>query len=149
VQTAFDHNFAQDLDLQQIYGGGIGWTVLKTPKQEADLKATLQYEKQRFITGGSNSKPNLIGSTLAASYLLHTKLVTFTQGLAYIPAFNDMRAYSANETNTFAFPAYKNLSFSVGTLDSYLNDPPTSLPPTRRNSVEFTMGLTYAIKSKD
>ncbi|HEX4758097.1 MAG TPA: DUF481 domain-containing protein [Terracidiphilus sp.] len=148
AQTAFDHNFAQDLDLQQIYGGGLGWTVLKTPKQEADLKATLQYEKQQFITGGSNSKPNLIGSTLAASYLRHTKLFTYTQGLAYIPAFNDMRAYSANETNTFAFPAYKNLSFSVGTLDSYLNDPPTSLPPTKRNSFEFTMGLTYAIKSK-
>ncbi len=148
VQTAFDHNFAQDLDLQQIYGGGLGWTVLKTPKQEADLKATLQYEKQQFITGSSSSKPNLIGSTLAASYLRHTKLFTYTQGLAYIPAFNDMRAYSANETNTFAFPAYKSLSFSVGTLDSYLNDPPTSLPPTKRNSFEFTMGLTYAIKSK-
>ena len=148
VQTAFDHNFAQDLDLQQIYGGGLGWTVLKTPHQEADLKATIQYEKQQFITGGSNSKPNLIGSTLAASYLRHTKLFTFTQGLAYIPAFNDTHAYSANETNTFAFPAYKNLSFSVGTLDSYLNGPPISLPPTKRNSFEFTMGLTYAIKSK-
>ena len=42
-QTAFDHNFAQDLDLQQIYGGGLGWTALKTPAQEADLKATIQY----------------------------------------------------------------------------------------------------------
>jgi hypothetical protein len=36
----------------------------------------------------------------------------------------------------------------MGTLDSYLNDPPTSLPPTKRNSFQFTMGLTYAIKSK-
>ena len=42
----------------------------------------------------------------------------------------------------------KALSFSVGTLDSYLNDPPASLPPTKRNSFQFTMGLTYAIKSK-
>ena len=148
VQTAFDHNFAQDLDLQQVYGGGLGWTVLKTPKQEADLKATIQYEKQQFITGGSNSKPNLVGSTIAASYIRHSKLFTYTQGLAYIPAFNDVHAYSANETNTFTFPAYKNLSFSLGTLDSYLNGPPISLPPTKRNSFEFTMGLTYAIKSK-
>ena len=46
------------------------------------------------------------------------------------------------------FPAYKNLSFSVGTLDSFLNDPPVSLPPTKTNSFQFTMGLTYAIKSK-
>lgn len=148
VQTAFDHNFAQDLDLQQIYGGGIGWTALKTPQQEADLKATVQYEKQQFITGGSTSKPNLVGSTFSATYALHTKLVEYTQGLSYIAAYNDTRAYSADETNTFAFPAYKNLSFSIGTLDSYLNNPPSTLPPVKRNSFQFTMGLTYAIKSK-
>jgi len=148
VQTAFDHNFSQDLDLQQIYGGGIGWTVLKTSRQEADLKATAQYEKQVFISGPSNTNENLVGSTFSADYLLKTKLVTYTQQVAFLPAYNNARAYSINETNTFAFPAYRNFSFSVGTLDSYLNDPPVSLPPTKRNSFQFTMGLTYAIKSK-
>lgn len=148
AQTAFDHNYGQDLDLQQIYGGGIGWTALKTPKQEADLKATMQYEEQAFISGGSGSgNQNLVGSTFSASYILHTKLLTYTQGIAFIPAYNNVRAYSTNETNTFAFPAYKRFSFSVGTLDSYLNDPPVSLPPTKRNSFQLTMGLTYAIKS--
>lgn len=147
-QTAFDHNFSQDLDLQQIYGGGFGFTALKTPKQEADVKGTVQYEKQQFIQGTGSTNQNLIGSTFSASYILHEKLVTYTQGLAYIPAWNTPRAYSTSETNTFAFPAYKNFSFSVGTLDSYLNDPPSSEPPTKRNSFQFTMGLTYAIKSK-
>jgi len=147
VQTAFDHNYGQDLDLQQIYGGGFGLTFLKTPRQEADVKATIQYEKQQFISG-SSANQNLIGSTIALAYVLHHKLVTYTQGLAFIPAFNNPHAYSANETNTLAFPAYKNFSFSMGTLDSYLNNPPDSLPPTKRNSFQFTMGLTYAIKSK-
>jgi hypothetical protein len=148
AQLAFDHNFSQDLNLQQIYGAGIGWTVLKAAKQTADLKATVQYEKQQFISGATGTNQNLIGSTFAATYVLHEKLVTYTQGLAYIPAYNQPQAYSANESNTFAFPAYKSLSFSLGTIDSYLNDPPTSLPPTKRNSFQFTMGLTYAIKSK-
>jgi hypothetical protein len=146
-QTAFDHNFAQDLELQQIYGGGLGWTAFKTPKQEADLKATIQYEKQQFITGSATSQ-NLIGSTLSLSYILHHKFVTYTQSLAFIPAFNNPHAYSADETNTLAFPAYKNLSFSMGTLDSYLNDTPSSEPPTKHNSFQFTMGVSYAIKSK-
>lgn len=146
-QTAFDHNFSQDLDLQQIYGGGIGWTVYRTARQEADLKGTVQYEKQLFIQGTPRSL-NLVGSTFSANYALHLKLVTYTQGLAYIPAYNQLSAYSATETNMFAFPAYKNLSFSMGTLDSYLNNPPASVPPTKRNSFQFTMGLTYAIKSK-
>ncbi len=147
-QAAFDHNFAQDLQLQQIYGGGLGWTAFKTPKQEGDLKATVQYEKQSFISGSSGSNQNLIGSTFAATYLLHLKLVTLTQGLSFIPAYNTPRDYSANETDTFAFPAYKNFSFSMGTIDTYLNDSPVTLPPTKRNSFQFTMGLTYAIKSK-
>lgn len=147
AQTAFDHNYGQDLELQQIYGGGFGWTFLKTPRQEADAKATIQYEKQQFISD-SSANQNLIGSTISLAYVLHHKLVTYTQGLAFIPAFNNPHAYSANETNTLAFPAYKNFSFSLGTLDSYLNNPPDTLPPTKRNSFQFTMGLTYAIKSK-
>jgi len=148
AQTAFDHNYGQDLNLQQIYGGGIGWTALKTPKQEADLKGTIQYESQDFIAGSGSTDENLIGSTFSANYIAKLKLVVFTQGLAYIPAYNMPHAYSANETNTFAFPAYKNFSISMGTTDSYLNDSPATEPPTKHNSFQFTMGLTYAIKSK-
>ena len=63
AQTAFDHNFSQDLDLQQIYGGGVGWTAIKTPKHQLDLKATMQYEKQVFISGAAGTNQNLVGST--------------------------------------------------------------------------------------
>jgi len=147
-QTAFDHNYGQDLNLQQIYGGGVGWTALKTPDQEADLKATMQYEKQDFISGVSSGNQNLIGSTFAANYLLKLKLVTLTQEVQFVPSYNNERAYSAQETDTFAFPAYRNFSLSLGTLDSYLNDPPATEPPTKRNSFQFTMGVTYAFKSK-
>lgn len=152
AQVAFDHNYAQDLQLQQIYGGGFGWTVVKKPNQEVDLKGTVQYEKQQFIPGTGNVNQDLVGSTFSATYLLHEKKITYAQGLAYIPAYNQMSAYSANETNTVAFPAFKNFSFSLGTLDSYLNNAPfgatASNPPTRPNSFQFTMGLTYVIKSK-
>jgi hypothetical protein len=158
AQTAFDHNFSQSLALQQIYGGGIGWTAIKTPKQELDLKATVQYESQQFIpTPATPANPvppaptpnmNLVGSTISANYLLTLKKVTFTQSLSYIPSYNQPNAYSANETDTLTLPAYKNLGFSVGTLDSYLNDVPITEPPTKPNSFQFTLGLTYAIKSK-
>ncbi|HEY3704120.1 MAG TPA: DUF481 domain-containing protein [Terracidiphilus sp.] len=148
AQIAYDHNFAQNLQLQQIYGGGLGWTVFSTPRQEFDVKGTAQYERQQFIAGTSGTTLNLIGSTFAASYILHTKPFTYSQELAYIPAYNEPRAYSANETNTVAFTAYKNFGFSFGTLDSYLNNPPATVPATKRNSFQFTMGLTYAIKSK-
>lgn len=148
AQVAFDHNFALDLALQSIYGGGIGFAALKKTSQQLDVKATIQYEDQQFITGASTGNQKLIGSTFSANYTGTWKLVTFSQQLAYLPAYNFPHAYSANETDTLSFPAYKNLSFTVGTLDSYLNDPPATIPSTKRNSFEFTMGLTYNIKSK-
>ena len=147
-QVAYDHNFAQNLSLQQVYGGGFGWTALKTPTQEADLKGTIQYEKQQFISGGAGANLNLIGSTFAATYGLHLRLFTYTQDVSFIPAYNNMRAYSTAESNSLTFPAYKRLSFSLGTMDSYLNDVPAALPPTKRNSFQFIMGMSYAIKSR-
>jgi hypothetical protein len=150
-QVAFDHNFSQGLALQSLYGGGIGWTAIKDPRQELDLKASIQYESQQFLaTPPLPASPslNLISSTFAGSYAGKWRLFAFGQQVAFIPAWNSQHAYSANESNTLTFPTYKNLGFSLGTLDSYLNDPPVTIPPAKRNSFQFTMGLVYAIKSK-
>jgi hypothetical protein len=148
--VAFDHNYSQSLDLQQIYGGGLGWTAIKDAKQQLDLKATAQYERQSFfnVIPPAKAEVNLIASTFGANY--NRKLpkgMVFNQQLLYIPGWNNLHAYSVTETDTLSFPTYKNLSFTVGTVDSYLNDPPTTIPPTKRNSFQFIMGLTYNIKS--
>lgn len=148
--ATFDHNFSQNLNLQQIYGAGVGWIALKTPTQLADLKATMQYEKQSFISSAASATQNLIGSTFSADYSAHLKRLTYSQTVAYIPAYNNPRAYSAAETDALAFPTYRNFAFSVGTVDSYLNDPPATVnaPPTKRNSFQFTMGVTFDIKPR-
>ncbi|HTV05863.1 MAG TPA: DUF481 domain-containing protein [Acidobacteriaceae bacterium] len=148
--VVFDHNYSQSLDLQQIYGGGVGYTLIKTPVQELDLKAVAQYEHQAFFSNTPPPPPSksLIASTFGGTYLRHiTKGVLFTQQLLYIPAWNDLHAYSFSETDNLALPVYKNFSFSLGTLDTYLNDVPLTYPPTKRNSFQFTAGVTYNIKS--
>ena len=146
-QTSFDHNYSQNLQLQQIYGGGIGWTALQTDRQHANLKATIQYEKQQFIASATNQNQNLIGSTYSASYRLRLKPFTFQQKVNYVSSYNNLRAYSANETNSIIFPTWKSLALTVGTNDSYLNFVPATLPPTKHNSFQFTMGLTYSFQS--
>jgi hypothetical protein len=144
---SYDHNFSQSLQLQQIYGGGIGYTIIKQPKQTLDLKALMQYERQNFIDALPGENQNLIGSTFSANYLLHLpKGMLFNQQVAYIPAWNNLHAYSVTELNTFSIPAYKRLSLTLGTLDSYLNNPATALPPVKRNSFQFTAGVTYTFK---
>jgi Protein of unknown function, DUF481 len=145
-QIAFDHNYSQSLDLQQIYGGGVGYTAIRTETQQLDLKATLQYERQAFFNTSTNQ--NLIGSTFGTDYTAHLpRKMVFAQQLLYIPAWNNTRAYSVAETNNLTFSAYKNFGFTLGTLDTYLNNVPLTSPPTKRNSFQFTAGVTYTIKS--
>lgn len=149
AQTAFDHNFSQGLGLQETYGAGFGVTVLKRTAQTVDLKAALQYEKQSFLTTASGTSQNLVGSTLSGTYFLKLpRGLIFNQQIAYLPAFNVTRAYSANETDTLTFPFLKSIAFTIGTIDSYLNDPVPAEPPTTRNSLQFTSGITYTMKSK-
>jgi Protein of unknown function, DUF481 len=145
-QIAFDHNYSQSLDLQQIYGGGVGYTAIRTETQQLDLKATLQYERQGFFSSSTNQ--NLIGSTFGTDYTAHLpRKMVFAQQLLYIPAWNNTRAYSVAETDSLTFSAYKNFGFTLGTLDTYLNNVPLTYPPTKRNSFQFTAGVTYTIKS--
>ena len=145
--VAFDHNFSQSLDLQQIYGGGIGWTAIKQDKQTLDLKALAQYEKQSFIDALPGEDQNLIGSTFSAAYMRKLpKGMIFNQQVAYIPAWNNLHAYSVNEINNLNLPVYKRLALTIGTIDSYLNNPAIALPPVTRNSFQFTAGVTYTFK---
>ena len=147
---AFDHDYAQGLALQQIYGGGAGWTVIRDPRQEFDLKVDLHYERQEFITAPVNGttvatvpSKDLIGSSLFESYhrILPRKVVLTETG-TYIPAFNELYAYSGNFTVALSLPILKRLSATISSTDDYLNDPS---PGYRKNSLQFVTGVTYTL----
>ncbi len=148
--VAFDHNYAQGLSLQQTYGGGIGWTPIKTPKQQLDVKADLHYETQAYLNTSINGAPvagtpstQLFGSTLSEAYrrnLPHKILLTETANI--LPAFNNGNAYSYNVTGILALPVFKRLSASFTSTDNYLNDPS---PGYKKNSYQFVTGVTYTL----
>jgi hypothetical protein len=141
-RAAFDHNFSQGLDLQQNYGGGIGWTIVKHPNTTLDFKASVSYTKQQFAASSNNQ--NLIGSVFAENCThKFAKSIQFLEGISVTPAWNVTRAYAATGNASLNLPVYKRLAFTVGTSDSFLNDPP---PGYKKNSFQFTTGLTYTLK---
>ncbi len=142
IDTSFDHNYAQGLQLQQVYGAGIGWTPLKTDTQELDLKGEAHYEKQQFQANASNL--DIFGSTFAENYIRHLpRKLVFTENADYLPAWNQTRAYSANVTAALAVPVFRRLSASISTVDNYLNDPS---PGYKKNSYQLVTGITYNLK---
>src|SRR5882757_10955246 len=106
VGVSFDHNFSQGLNLQQIYGAGVGWTVIKTPVQEFDLKADVHYERQNFQPPTAST--NLIGSSFTEQYRrnLPAKII-FTETGTFIPSWNNLDIYSAIFGAGLQLPTYK------------------------------------------
>jgi hypothetical protein len=150
VDTSFDHNYSQGLNLQQIYGGGLGFVLIKTPRQELDLKGDIHYERQNFgytpgiVPPTATPNKNLIGADVGDTYM--AKLahgIVFNQGLVVTPAFNTPKAYSAVATAGLTFPVYKRLGFTLSALDDFLNDPAFG---SKKNSFQFSAGLTYTLR---
>lgn len=140
-QVAYDHNFSQGLDLQQAYGGGVGWTVMKNSRRMLDLKTSLSYVDQQFQEPSHNQ--NLFGSTFAERYDdKFFRSIVFTQQLSVTPAWNNTSAYSAWGSAGLTMPLYKRFSFSISTIDTFLNNPP---PGFKKNSFQLTTGLSYTL----
>jgi hypothetical protein len=138
-QGAFDHNFSQGLDLQQTYSGGIGFTVFQRANETLDLKTSVSYIRQQF-DGAPNQE--LIGSIFAEAFNRKFKHLALDQHLTLIPTWNNANAASAAFNALLTVPFYRRLNASAGFIDSYLNNP---APGFRKNSVQMTIGLTYAL----
>lgn len=141
-EVAFDHNYSLGLNLDQIYGVGIGYTVFSHPKEQLDVKADIHYEKQSFFQSASNT--NLIGSTFGETY--HRDLpakILFTEAGNFIYSWNNSNAYAANVSAGLAFPIWKRFAANVTATDNYVNNTPAFY---KKNSFQFVTGVSYTLK---
>ncbi len=147
ADTDFDHNFASGLQLQQIYGLGIGWTPVQQSRQELDVKADVHYEKQQFIQNLDTAPPEneeIVGSILQENYrrnLPHK--VVLTEWANVLPAWNALQAYSANAYVGVVLPLYARFNVSLSATDNYINNPAQYYRP---NTVQYVTGVTYTFR---
>lgn len=138
---AYDHNFSQGLDLQQTYGGGIGYTAIQNSSATLDLKGNFDYIRQSFQLATQNK--NLAAGSVAERYnrtMAHG--IVLNEQLTFTPALNNSKAYTGFGSAGVTVPVYKRFNISSNVTDSFLNDPP---PGFKKNSVQFTTGVTYSL----
>ena len=137
-----DHNLGSGLRVQQDYGGGVGYSFINEEKRKLDLKGDIHYERQEFYPPGVSQ--NLIGASIGEIYMqkLGRGLVFNETGVVQ-PAFNNSSAFTAQAIAGLVFPVYKNLGFTLGTQDNYINNPPAGY---KNNTFQFTAGVTYSLK---
>jgi len=148
VNGSADHNYGNGLELQQSYGAGLGWGILRSPQNDLAVRAILQYEQQQFyngITSGLGTPTeNLVSASIGETWSrTFPHNVKFNEYVTLNPTFNVVRAYSGVAGSSLLFPVYKNLNFSVSTTDNYLGDPPEGF---KRNTFQFTSGISYTLK---
>jgi len=146
VSADFLHSLSQGMKLQQTYGGGLGYVLLKGENQELDVKASIVYVRQQFEENGTSpllASKSLVAAAVGETYTRSLKGgIAFHQGLSFVPAFNDTSAYTANAYANFAIPVKKRISITIGGIDSYINEPPLGF---KKNSFEFVTQLTYKV----
>ena len=141
---AFDHDFSQNLALQQTYGVGVGANIVKNAKQQLDFRGQVNYEKQTF--SGPSTTDNIIGSTFGETYLRNLPhKVVLNEAASASPAWNVLADYSAHVNLSLGFPIFKGFAFTVSGIDDYLNNAPAG---SKSNSFQFTTNVTYTIKPK-
>ncbi len=146
-----DHNIGSGLRVQQIYGAGLGYSVIKQPVRTLDVKGDIHYQRQEFYPSAdfpSGESLNLIGASIGELYMQKLpKGLVFNEAGTILPAFNtpagQPSAWSAQIIAGLLFPVYKNLGFTLGSQDNFINNPPFGF---KKNTFQFTAGVTYTIK---
>jgi hypothetical protein len=146
-----DHNIGSGLRVQQIYGAGAGYSVIKRPARTLDVKGDIHYQRQELYPSPdfpSGEELNLIGASIGELYMQKLpKGLVFNEAGTILPAFNtpagQPSALSAQVIAGLLFPVYKNFGFTLGSQDNFVNNPPFGY---KKNTFQFTAGVTYTLK---
>jgi len=141
VNADFATDALQDLNLRQVYGGGLGFHAIKNDNTTLDLLGGLAYTRENYTQLAP--APRLIHSFVAAQIgdeFLHklSKSTVITQRAYFFPNLQESGEYRA----TFDFGTVTKINKWMGWQntfgDVYVTNPPTG---KKKNDVVFTTGL--------
>ena len=141
VNADFATDALQDLNLRQVYGGGLGWHAIKNPNTTLDILGGIAYTRENYTQLAP--LPRLIHSFVAGQIgdeFMHklTKSTVITQRAYFFPDFQNSGEYRA----TFDFGTVTKVNKWLGWQntfgDVYVTNPPTG---KKKNDLVFTTGL--------
>jgi putative salt-induced outer membrane protein YdiY len=141
VNADFAADALQDLNLRQVYGGGLGWHAINNPNTTLDVLGGIAYTRENYTQLAP--APRLIHSFVAGQIgdeFMHklSKSTVITQRAFFFPDFQNSGEYRG----TFDFATVTKINKWLGWQntfgDVYVTNPPTG---KKKNDVVFTTGL--------
>lgn len=138
VSGDFQTDALQSLDLRSVFGGGLGFHVIKSDRTTLDLLGGINYTRENYTTLSRNFAAATLGEEL--SHKLGVSTVV-TEKLFFYPDLNDAGEYRG----TFNFGAVTKISKWLGWQnafgDIYVTNPPVG---KKRNDILLTTGLNVS-----
>jgi len=142
LQTSFDHNYSQGLDLLSNVGGGIGYTVIKKANETLDFKGSVAYINQSFQAPAESR--SLAGSNFMETFTHKTAHnILFAQQITATPSWSEFHAYSWAASASISIPVFKRFSFTTRGVDDFINNPP---PGFKKNSFQLITRVAYTLR---
>jgi putative salt-induced outer membrane protein len=142
----YEYNQLQDLNLRQIYSGGLGVHVIKQTATTFDVLLGANYTRESYSasTIALAQQRNVAGVTLGEDFMhKFWKTNTFTEQFNFYPDLSNTGQYRFTLDTTLANKLYKWLSWQTTGSDVFVSDP---IPGVKKNDLILTTGLNIAFK---
>lgn len=149
---AFTHDALEDLNLQSIYSGGLGWHLINSPKTTLDIDLGMNYTRASYgrsasaTTAAVSVNRNFPGVT-AGEALMHKfgQSTVFTETFTIYPTLTQLDQYSFALNTSVVTKIKKWLGWQTTLTDNYVANPPIAgtVPNDVVLSTGFNISFTY------
>jgi len=139
VNTDFMTDALQDLNLRSVFGGGLGYHLIKRERTTLDLLGGANYTRENYVPFTRNFAAAQVGDEFMQKV---GKSTVITQNLYFFPDLtNTPGEYRTNFNFGTVTKMTKWLGWQNNFGDIFVTNPP---PGRRQNDIVFTTGLNLA-----
>jgi putative salt-induced outer membrane protein len=138
VTADFMADELQDLNLRSVFGGGLGYHLIKRDTTTLDLLAGITYTRENYSTFTRNFPAALAGEELMHKF---GKSTVATQKAYFFPDLSDLGEYRTEFDLGTVTKISKWFGWQNTFSDIYVTNPP---PLTKRNDIIFATGINVS-----
>jgi putative salt-induced outer membrane protein len=143
VSADYTHDELQDLNLRQIYSGGLGLHVINTPNTTFDVLAGPNYTRETYGGGATQVDRNLAGVTLGELFMhKFGKSTTVNEVFYFYPDLSNTGEYRFSLDAASVTKINSWLGWQMALSDRYVTNPP--IVGTKSNDVIFSTGINVS-----
>jgi len=143
VSADYAHDALQDLNLRQIYSGGLGVHLINNPNTTLDFLAGANYTRETYGGGATAVDRNLAGITVGEDFMhKFGKSTTLTEVFYFYPDLSNTSEYRFSLDAASVTKINKWLGWQTSLTDRYVTDPP--IAGTKSNDIIFSTGINVS-----